>query len=199
MRFAQRLKHLRKELNLKQDDLAKACNVKLTAISKYENELIKPGFDMLSKIGLAYNINLNWLVNELGSMFLETPQRRLVKDGTNNFTVEVDDNAEVEMVTVKTDTHSLELTNDLKVEYYGVDNENYVKIYRKSGEVEYCKANTTDENLQQIIQKLQTVCHDKNQLDFIITAINALENEQALNELKALIKGIELSKNIKNN
>ena len=88
MRFSQRLKQLRKELNLRQDDLARACGVKLTAISKYENEIIKPAFDMLSKMGLAYNVNLNWLVNEIGSMFVETPIRRLVKTGSGDFVTE---------------------------------------------------------------------------------------------------------------
>ena len=115
--------------------------------------------------------------------------------GTDEFFVETTD-INTEMITVKKDFHSLELTNDLKVDYYGVDNENFTKIYHKNGEVEYCKADNPDENLQKIMQKLQIICDDKNQLDFITTAINALEDNDALNELKTLIKGIELSKSI---
>jgi len=193
MRFAQRLKHLRKELDLTQDDLAKSCNVKLTAISKYENELIKPGFDMLSKIGLAYNVNLNWLINEFGNMFIETKQRRLIKDGTNNFAVEIDD-TESTINRITTTNHSMNLTHDLKVEYYDTNNENYTKIYHKNGEVECYQTDNT--NIQNIIDKITSISENQNQLDFVNTAINALNNEDALNELKTLIKGIELSKNI---
>ncbi len=192
MRFAQRLKHLRKELKLKQSDIANACNVKLTAISKYENEIIKPGFDMLAKMGLAYNVNLNWLVNEIGSMFIETSQRKLIKEGSTGFFVEVDE--QPKLITVKTENHNLDLTNDLKVEYYGIDDENYTKIYHKNGEVEFCQYDDPDVNLQNIMKKLKTVCKNINQYEFIMTAINSLSDENALKELKVLIKGMELSK-----
>ena len=193
MRFAQRLKQLRKELDIKQDELARACNVKLTAISKYENEIIKPSFDMLSKIGFAYNVNLNWLINEIGSMFIETPQRRLIKNGTDGFSVQVDDTEKTTALTEET-SHSLELTNDLKVEYYGVNNKTYTKIYHKNGEIEYYPNNETPHNFQEIIEKIKKVCQNKNQFEFVLTAIDAIHNEEALKELKILIKGMEISK-----
>ena len=193
MRFAQRLKQIRKELDIKQEELARACNVKLTAISKYENEIVKPSFDMLSKIGFAYNINLNWLINEIGSMFIETPKRRLIHNGTDGFSVQVDDNEETTAMTEET-SHSLELTNDLKVEYYGVNNETYTKIYHKNGEIEYHSHNKVPHNFQKIIEKITEVCQNKNQFEFVLTAIDAIDNEESLKELKTLIKGMEISK-----
>ena len=126
MRFSQRLKQLRKELNLRQDDLAKSCGVKLTVISKYENEVVKPAFEMLSKMGLAYNVNLNWLINEIGSMFIETPQRRLIKTGSDGFVTE--EITEPQSFTVMENTHNLDLEKDLKVEFYGTNNENFTYI-----------------------------------------------------------------------
>ena len=199
MQFSERLKILRKELNLTQDDLARACNVKLTAISKYENELIKPSFEMLSKIGLAYNVNLNWLVNDAGNMFVETSQRRLIKDGTNNVVLEIDDTPIREMTTVQTGVHSLELTSDLKIEYFGLEDENYTKIYRKTGEIECLKEVNPNDKLKKLITKLQDVATDETQLEFVLTAISALDNDDALNELKILIKGMELSKRLNSN
>ena len=193
MRFAQRLKQIRKELDIKQEELARACNVKLTAISKYENEIVKPSFDMLSKIGFAYNINLNWLINEIGNMFIETPQRRLIHNGTDGFSVQVDDNGETTALSEET-SHSLELTNDLKVEYYGVNNETYTKIYHKNGEIEYHSNNKISHNFQKIIEKITEVCKNKNQFEFVLTAIDAIDNEESLKELKTLIKGMEISK-----
>ena len=190
MRFSQRLKHLRKELNLRQDDLAKSCGVKLTAISKYENELIKPAFEMLSKIGLAYNVNLNWLVNEIGSMFIETPNRRLIKTGTGEFITEQTE--EKTEVMIMSDKHNLELEQDLKVEYYDTNNETLTKIYRKDGNIEYQTTKENAANIKKITDKLDEICRDKNQYEFILTAMQALDNEEALQELKILIKGMEL-------
>jgi len=200
MHFSERLKVLRKELDLTQDDLARGCGVKLTAISKYENELIKPSFDMLAKLGLAYNVNLNWLVNELGNMFVENSQRRLIKDGTNNVILEIDDTPIREMATIQTGVHSLELTSDLKVEYYGgEEEENYTKIYRKTGEIECLKEVRNNDKLKELVFKLQNIVTNENQLEFVLTAISALDNEDALNELKILIKGLELSKTLSAN
>ena len=196
MRFAQRLKQIRKELDIKQEELARACNVKLTAISKYENEIIKPSFDMLSKIGFAYNVNLNWLINEIGSMFIETSQRRLIKNGSDGFSVQIDESTKPSNISVdnKETSHSLDLTNDLKVEYYGANNENYTKIYHKNGEIEYCSNNESQHNFQKLIEKITEVCRNKNQFEFVLTAIDAIDNEEALKELKILIKGMEISK-----
>lgn len=191
MRFSQRLKQLRKELNLRQDDLAKSCGVQLTAISKYENELIKPAFDMLSKIGLAYNVNLNWLVNEIGTMFVETPQRRLIKTGSGDFVTE--ETTEEQTVTIMENSHNLDLEKDLKVEFYGAGNETFTKIYRKDGNVEYKAGSLIAANFQNLADKLSEVCDDEDKYEFIMTALNSLQDPKALNELKIMIKGIELA------
>ena len=190
MRFSQRLKQLRKELNLRQDDLAKSCGVKLTVISKYENEVVKPAFEMLSKMGLAYNVNLNWLINEIGSMFIETPQRRLIKTGSDGFVTE--EITEPQSFTVMENTHNLDLEKDLKVEFYGTNNENFTKIYRKDGNVEYQTAGESAEKIQNMVKQLVEICDDEDKYEFIMAAINALKDPKALSELKILIKGIEL-------
>ena len=191
MRFSQRLKQLRKELNLRQDDLARSCGVRLTAISKYENEIIKPAFEMLSKIGLAYNVNLNWLINEIGSMFIETPQRRLIKTGSDGFVTE--EITEPQTISVMENSHNLELEKDLKVEFYGTNNENFTKIYRKDGNIEYKASGSAVSNFQNIAAKIAEICDDEDKYEFIMTAINSLQDAKALNELKTLIKGIELA------
>lgn len=192
MRFSERFKVLRKELGLKQGDLAHTCNVKLTSISKYENDVIKPSFDMLSKLGLAYNVNLNWLINEIGSMFVETKIKQLLKNGTDDFEIELIENIGENPI-VDDISHSLTLTNDLKIEYYSADNSTYTKIYHKNGEIEYEGKVDVERNFEYILRKIQNICKDKNQFEFVLTAINAIQDEKALNELKMLIKGMEIS------
>jgi len=201
MRFAQRLKLLRKELDLNQEELAQACGVKLSTISKYENDVIKPAFEMLSKMGFAYNINLNWLVNEIGEMFIETAHRKLIKSGTEGFYVEIFEPIETAKAEkfVSEGTHSLELESDLKVEYYGPDNEKYTKIYYKNGELETSKQETDlfAQKIEELTQKLKTIDADDSSLEFISTAIDALDDTEAVEELKVLIKVLERSKNKK--
>lgn len=193
MRFSERLKVLRKELGLTQGELAKTCDVKFTVISKYENEIIKPSFEMLSKIGLAYNTNLNWLINEIGTIFIEQNQKHLLKNGTDEYAIEVLENISNNVV-VNDISHSLELTNDIKVEYYDANSNNYTKIYHKSGDVEYQGKEAVERNLEYILRKIQSICKDKNQFEFVLTAIDAINDENSLKELKMLIKGMEISK-----
>ena len=193
MRLAERFKQLRKQLNLSQEEFAKDCGVKFTAISKYETELIKPAFDMLSRIGMTYNVNLNWLVNELGSMFIETPERQIVKTGTDSFSIELTGNKNMQTSSSQEIKHDLSLNNDLKVEYYGTDNNSYTKIYHKNGDVELVDNKKINDDLEFLVSKLNEICKDKNQFEFVITAIKALNDQNALNELKYLIKGIEIS------
>ena len=154
MRFSERLKVLRKELGLTQDDLAKSCDVQLTAISKYETEVVKPSFEMLSRLGLVYNVNLNWLVNEMGSMFIEAAHKRLIKNGTEVFAIEVIENMEKKNI-INDVSHSLDLTNDVKVEYFDANDKNYTKIYHRNGEIEYEGKNQLERNLEYILQKIQ--------------------------------------------
>ena len=84
--FAKRLKEIRQELHITQNDFAQACNVKLTAISKYETGLVKPGFEMLYKIAAVYKINLNWLILGIGEKFIQSVN---LKTGTNDEIVSV--------------------------------------------------------------------------------------------------------------
>ena len=84
--FSKRLKELRHKLNITQSDFANACNVKLTAISKYETGLVKPSFEMLYKIAVVYNVNLNWLILGEGEIFLQTVA---LKNGTNENIISV--------------------------------------------------------------------------------------------------------------
>lgn len=60
--FGKRLEELRASLNFTQADLAAVLGVPHTTISKYENNLNKPGFDVLSKLGKLKNVNLKWLL-----------------------------------------------------------------------------------------------------------------------------------------
>ncbi len=59
--FGDRLKGLRKERKLRQDDVACALNISRQTVSKYERGEREPDFFMLLKIAEYFRVSLDWL------------------------------------------------------------------------------------------------------------------------------------------
>lgn len=57
-----RLKELRKERGVTQEDLAKFLNVKRNAISRYETDDREPDHDVLIKIAQFFNVSIDYLL-----------------------------------------------------------------------------------------------------------------------------------------
>jgi transcriptional regulator with XRE-family HTH domain len=63
MNFASRLKFLREELNLRQEDLAKILNISRQSISNYEKGLRFPNDeDLIRKIAKYFNVSIDYLL-----------------------------------------------------------------------------------------------------------------------------------------
>lgn len=69
MNISQKIKILRNQLGLSQNEFANQLDTLPTTISKYERGEIKPSFDFLAKLGNKFNTNLNWLLTGEGEMF----------------------------------------------------------------------------------------------------------------------------------
>lgn len=65
------------------------------------------------------------------------------------------------------------------------------KIFRPTGEIEIRNNNTT--LFEELKNKIKSIANDSMKLEFVNTALESLTNKEALNELKILIKGIELT------
>ncbi|NLB05156.1 MAG: helix-turn-helix transcriptional regulator [Fastidiosipila sp.] len=59
--FAKRLRELRKEMSLRQEDIAKDLNVSRQTISKYERGVREPDFCMLIKLADYYKVSIDFL------------------------------------------------------------------------------------------------------------------------------------------
>ena len=59
--IGQRIKQLRKEYNLTQQQFAELINLKNSTISLYENEKRQPEFQTLVKIADYFNVTIDWL------------------------------------------------------------------------------------------------------------------------------------------
>jgi phage repressor protein C with HTH and peptisase S24 domain len=66
----EKIKILRTSMKLSQGEFAEKIGIPNTTISKYEHGEIKPSSEIISKIGSAFDVNLNWLLNGIGDKFL---------------------------------------------------------------------------------------------------------------------------------
>ena len=67
--LGERLKLLREEHNLTQEDLGKILNVKKAAISKYESDKISMNLDSIKLLAKHFRIPINYFVDETSSAF----------------------------------------------------------------------------------------------------------------------------------
>lgn len=61
--FADRLKQLRKQKGISQDDLAELIEVHFTQVSRYERGETKPNADAMTKLTKALNTTVDFLMN----------------------------------------------------------------------------------------------------------------------------------------
>ncbi len=71
MSYGNRLKVLRKLLNLTQRQLAKLLDVSLSYITKLEREEREPSVKLLRNLSEKLSVNLNWLLTGRGTPFFE--------------------------------------------------------------------------------------------------------------------------------
>ncbi len=62
--FGEKIKNLRTELNMTQEQLGNKLNITYQAISKWERNLSSPDFETIIKISKIFNVSLNYFDNE---------------------------------------------------------------------------------------------------------------------------------------
>jgi transcriptional regulator with XRE-family HTH domain len=87
--YGDRIKKIRKELNLKQKDFAARLNMSSPSLSEIETGKYKPGYDFLISISKEFNVNLYYVLFGEGDMFIDPilSSYRHVK----NFAVNIED------------------------------------------------------------------------------------------------------------
>ena len=72
----ERLKAVRKQLGVNQQELGEALKINASAISQMEHNHIKPSLDTMILLSQKYNVDLHWLITGKGDMFLEPDEKR---------------------------------------------------------------------------------------------------------------------------
>ena len=70
MAFTDRLKMVRKCLKLKQYEMAKRLDIQYVTYNKYEVGVTQPNIEYLGRLNRIFNVNINWLITGVGSMFV---------------------------------------------------------------------------------------------------------------------------------
>jgi len=143
----ERLKKIRKTLKLTQDEFAKKIYSTHGFVSSVENSRFTMGAEFLYELNRQFNVNINWLLAGVGTMFL-MPDKLLNKDRNNN-----DD--------VQSET-------DLLSEINNSFSPKQLDILKKIINAEISKNNrqVTDEELK-LLDELKTEAYLKPMLDMI--------------------------------
>ena len=67
--FGKKLKEIRKQLSKTQEGMAELLNISTRTYTSYEREENNPPYSMLVQLCTKYNVNLNWLIADVGEMF----------------------------------------------------------------------------------------------------------------------------------
>ena len=62
------LKYIRKSKGLKQDDLAKKCNIAVSTISGYETNYSQPSFEMIERIANECDFEIKFVHKKTGEV-----------------------------------------------------------------------------------------------------------------------------------
>lgn len=80
--FGERIRSLRKERNLTQEELCNLIDIKRSVFTKYELEQVVPGIDTLIKLGNFFEVSIDYLV---GRTNIRYKNYAYEKDLINNF------------------------------------------------------------------------------------------------------------------
>ena len=61
--FGDRLKELRKEHNLTQEEISEICQVAKQTISNWENNVTQPPFDIVKRLAQYFSVTIDYLLN----------------------------------------------------------------------------------------------------------------------------------------
>ncbi len=208
--FGERLKTYRKVRNYTQEKLAEDIGVNLRQLARIEAGESFVTAETLFRICSVLEVSPKVLFD----YDIET---EMFTDGTNNqvyFNVIKSGNI-VKLIPTSSvadtpqtfagcnnsdfDTRMQNMAKKLKKEIYVDEIEDGIpfqrKIYKQNGQIETIINDKTNKEYENLKQKILKIAKDKEKLEYISLAYESLHSREALNELKTLIKGIELTLN----
>lgn len=83
--IGQRVKEVRRYLNLRQNNFAQALDISNANLCEIEAGAAKPRFEFLYNISLKFNVNLLYLLHGQGEMFIKSPEEGITDEIKDEF------------------------------------------------------------------------------------------------------------------
>lgn len=213
--FGVRLKTLRKERKITQEDLAEILGINVRQLGRIEAGENFPSSDTLAKISVAFDVSLMYLFDFRWSHELsiltggkkDLPLVRLLekenalislmaKKGKDRKPVDTGykidvNNPEKVMISV-----AQRLEKAITVEVFRDKKRKYIKTYYPDGrsEMKITNLKISSKTIQNFVdKKMKEYEDDIPKLEFIRLAVKSIEDEEALKELRTFLKGVEFS------
>lgn len=211
--FNTRFREIRKKLKLTLREMAQVLAIPLSTVSKYEQGVIKPGVEILSRVCIKYKVNINWLLTGAGEMFLENEDISKSNSHLKVNALKKDDSMEIVSVSDRF------LINP--AEYKNLSCEDYDDVmYKVAKKIDhFVSTEVTDEDgcesilihypdkhqetieknevirrdklVDSIKHKLDSLYSDRVKLEYISKVINSMENKQSFEEIKSMLKDLD--------
>ncbi len=211
-----KMKMIRAALSLNQTEFGAKLGTTLSTISKYEQGVSSPGYDFIVKMGKVYGINLNWLIKDQGEMFTEEfllktgtdnkPHIRLIKSDNSYSVAESSGVTKEEISRISSNYRALATENDIfelakkinlpviiDIETDGKITES--KVYGQNGKILSPSQVKRNDDYENLLKKIEKIANNKQKIKFVNLALDAFKDRKALEELKLMVQGIELTLN----
>ena len=80
MTIGERIKKIRKDANVTQQQFADRLDLKRNTIGNYEVDIIAPSERTIKAICAAYNVNPDWLISGIGEPYREISEKQKIND-----------------------------------------------------------------------------------------------------------------------
>lgn len=80
MTIGERIKKIRKDANVTQQQFADRLDLKRNTIGNYEVDIIVPSERTIKAICAAYNVNPDWLISGIGEPYREISKKQKIND-----------------------------------------------------------------------------------------------------------------------
>lgn len=85
MAIGMRIKGIRKDIGIYQNEFAKRLDVSVPTLSEVENGKIRPGFEILFRLSTRFNVNLEFILHGVGHAYKQSFQSHLTPQAENSF------------------------------------------------------------------------------------------------------------------
>jgi len=202
--FGKKLKELRKQKKLTQEQLSEILSLTPRQLTRIECGRSFPSVDTLARLCLILNIELTQLFDFSWDCELtllsssETGEYLYIKsvDGV----IDTEKYLKNEIIDSASDLDFSSLAKINKktiiVEYFELGKRKEIKTFLSNGNVENTVSKDKIKNflkMEMLMNKIKKFSESQKRLEFIDLSIDALSSKKALQELKSVIKGMELN------